>query len=80
MHELHLVFSDDCEWTFDGATLSIETQGGTTRSKMCGGEVREGEAKPTSNRWSVSVTTEAGWEWLSLKDATGEETRLRRER
>lgn len=72
--------SDTCEWSLDGDTLSVETTGGALRTHMCGGEVKEGEAKPTSNRWTATVTSEAGQQWLTLTSATGETTRLRRER
>lgn len=72
-------FSDDCSWTFDGATLSLDVGPGAMRSKLCGGEVKEGESKATSDTFTVKRATEGGFEWLSLTDASGSELRLRRE-
>jgi hypothetical protein len=74
--------SDECEWRFDGTTLSLDIASGTNRTKMCGGEVKESAAKSQALRYRVQVAKDAdtGLEWLTLTDTDGTELRLRRER
>ena len=74
--------SDECEWRFDGTTLSLDIASGTNRTKMCGGQVKESAANAQSLRYRVQVAKDAdtGLEWLTLTDTDGTELRLRREK
>lgn len=75
------VHTEDCSWRFDGATLSLELGPDSMRSRMCGGEVKEGESKAQSLQCHVQLAREGEREWLTLTDAAdGAELRLRRER
>lgn len=64
--------TDDCSWAFDGQRLTLELLGGTVRSRMCGGEVKDKASQPRTLRYDVSRWQHEGQPRLGLKDGTAE--------
>ena len=74
-----LTFWDDCEWSLDGSTLTVVLGEGTLRTRMCGGEVKEGTAKAATLRYTAAISVEEPYTWLTLTEPDGSSTRFRRE-
>jgi hypothetical protein len=47
--------TDDCTWTLDGTTLTLELGVGVNRARMCGGEVKESESTARTQRYQVAL-------------------------
>lgn len=71
--------SEDCTWSVEGTTLTLDLAGGVVRSKMCGGELKESDAKPRQLRSQFRLENDGVNTWLVLVDQ-GSSTRLRRTR
>ncbi|MFZ5443940.1 MAG: hypothetical protein ACOZQL_28300 [Myxococcota bacterium] len=68
--------ADECSWSLDGAALQVELKAGTTRSRMCGGEVKDGALKPNTHHYQARRVVEDGRPFLLLSE-DGAELRFR---
>lgn len=60
------VSTEDCTWTLEGTALTVELGTGVVRTRMCGGEVKEGDSKARTLRYQVLLDT-----GLTLTDESG---------
>lgn len=68
--------ADECSWSLEGTTLTVELTAGITRARMCGGEVKEGQMKPLTHHYQARRVTEDGSQYLLLTE-DGAEQRFR---
>jgi hypothetical protein len=50
-----LTSTDDCSWTVEGSSLTVELGPGVLRSRLSGGEVKEGDSKARTQHYQVTL-------------------------
>jgi hypothetical protein len=60
--------SDDCSWSLSGNELHVSVGPGTQRSRMCGGQVKEGDSTAVDRTWRVELGEAAGARTMTLTD------------